>query len=173
MRTLALRARDHHQVNAAITASATAASNNQPRRSRTGATAEARGSGVSPAVAGARGTSPDPTGASSAGETCNCSGGSMAVRATPCTASHHSMRGPGRDNAPGFNGTIAMRRRRVVRGRPSMNCSSACTGSANTCAWSVSANPGTGTWLARAPSAIASSSTIVASPTRASRGDCR
>ena len=30
-----------------------------------------------------------------------------------------------------------------------------------------------GTWLARAPSAIASSSTIVASPTRASRGDCR
>ena len=94
------------------------------------------------------------------------------MRATPARASHQSMRGPGMDKAPGFNGTMAKRRRRVVRGRPSMNRSSDCGGSANTCAAALSGIVSAGNWLVLAPSATASISTVTASPTRALRGDC-
>lgn len=104
------------------------------------------------------------------GATSSAIGGNVAVRGTAPRTSHHSMRGAAMLSAPARAGTIENLRVSVVRGRPSSKVSSDCNGSGNTCAAPPASSTSSGNCEATAPSATASTVTVVASPARTRPG---
>ena len=73
-------------------------------------------------------------------------------------------------SVPARAGTIEKRRVIVACGRPSRRRSSTCGGSAKTCAPSPTGSTSSGTDAAPAPSTVASTTTVAASPARAACG---